>query len=97
MTHRVHAAMHHAQAPVGDPAIDPLAVDAGREQLPSSDSAVPALGDRDGDVEFTPHMRGQGDIASKFAPHIRANVGLTPDIGVKTTRARVGAGGGASA
>jgi hypothetical protein len=43
--------MDGGQAPVGPPALDPVAVDAGREQLATRD--VPVLAGRDpaGDVE----------------------------------------------
>jgi hypothetical protein len=43
--------MHGGQAAVGAPALDPVAVDAGAQQLPARDMAMLRGGDPAGDVE----------------------------------------------
>jgi hypothetical protein len=51
---RVDAPMHRSQAPVGDPAVDALGIDAGVEQLPAAHASLPAVGDGGGSGENDP-------------------------------------------
>ncbi|MDX6682231.1 MAG: hypothetical protein QOG94_2270 [Solirubrobacteraceae bacterium] len=56
VTERVHLAVHPPQAPVATPALDPVAVEPGRQQLRMGDPPVLARRDRSDRVDVGAHM-----------------------------------------
>ena len=78
---RVDAPVHPQQPAIGQPAVDALAVDAGREQLPARDAAVLGARDARRELERSAHT-GIRQRQPRTRPLLGANVELSPPCGV---------------